>query len=80
MLRTELETNQIVESNERLYSKYFKIIKTPKRGIKVTVKEEAVAQAKRYLGFFVLLTNETMDDITALELYRNKDLVEKSSR
>ena len=78
MLRTELETNQRVETNERLYAKYFKITKTPKRGIKVTIKEEAVAQAKRYLGFFVLLTNEAMDAITALELYRNKDLAEKA--
>ena len=31
-----------------------------------------------YYGFFVLLTNETMDAITALELYRNKDVVEKA--
>jgi len=35
-------------------------------------------KAKRYYGFFALLTNETMDAITALELYRNKDVVEKA--
>nr|WP_066189507.1 MULTISPECIES: hypothetical protein [Gracilibacillus] len=50
---------------------------TPKRGTKATVKEEAVQQTKRYVGFFALLTNEAMDAVTALELYRNKDLVEK---
>ncbi len=31
-----------------------------------------------YYGFFALLTNETMDATTALELYRNKDVVEKA--
>ena len=37
-----------------------------------------VAKAKRYFGFFALVSNETMGAITALELYRNKDLVEKA--
>ncbi len=45
---------------------------------KATVIEETVNKAKRYYGFFALLTNETMDAITALELYRNKDMVEKA--
>ena len=44
----------------------------------ITVKEGAVKGAKGYSGFFALLTNETMDTITALELYRNKDVVEKA--
>lgn len=51
---------------------------TPKRGTKATVKPEAIFQAKRYYGYFVLLSNETMDAITALEIYRNKDVVEKA--
>ncbi|MDW7661635.1 MAG: transposase, partial [Bacillota bacterium] len=29
-------------------------------------------------GYFVLVSNETMDAITALEIYRNKDVVEKA--
>jgi transposase len=36
------------------------------------------SQAKRYYGFFALITNETMNSITALELYHNKDVVEKA--
>src|SRR5262249_45636769 len=47
-------------------------------GTKAIVKKEAVLEAKRYYGFFALLTNETMDAVTALELYRNKDVVEKA--
>lgn len=76
-LRNELLTNKRVPEHERLYKKYFDVKTTPKRGPQVTTKDEAVAKAKRYFGFFTLLSNETMDAITALELYRNKDVVEK---
>jgi len=77
-LRRELESGKRIPEHENLYKKYFETKTTPKRGTKVTVKEEAVSRAKRYYGFFALLTNETMDAITALELYRNKDIVEKA--
>jgi transposase len=78
VLRRELESGKQVPEHEKQYKKYFNVKTTPKRGIKATVKEEAVLQAKKYFGFFVLLTNETMDAVTALETYRNKDLVEKA--
>ncbi len=77
-LRRELESGKRLPEHENLYKKYFEIKTTPKRGTKVTVNEEAVMKAKRYYGFFALLTNESMDAITALELYRNKDVVEKA--
>ena len=77
-LRHELESGKRVPEHENLYKKYFEIKTTPKRGTKVAVNEEAAMKAKRYYGFFALLTNETMDAITALELYRNKDVVEKA--
>lgn len=77
-LRQELESEKRLPEHENLYKKYFTTKTTPKRGIKVTINKEAVARAKRYFGFFALLTNETMDAITALELYRNKDVVEKA--
>lgn len=77
-LRHELESGRRVPEHESQYKKYFGVKTTPKRGVRVTVKEEAVAKAKRYYGYFALLTNETMDAITALELYRNKDVVEKA--
>ena len=77
-LRHELESGKSVPEHENLYKKYFETKTTPKRGTKVAVNEEAVLKAKRYYGFFALLTNETIDAITALELYRNKDVVEKA--
>ena len=77
-LRQELESGNRRPENEKLYKKYFEIKTTPKRGTRVSVLEETVRQKKRYYGFFALLTNETMDAITALELYHNKDVVEKA--
>lgn len=77
-LRRELESGKRIPEHENQYKKYFETKKTPKRGIQVTVKGDAVTMAKRYYGFFALITNETMDAITALEIYRNKDVVEKA--
>jgi transposase len=77
-LRSELESGKRVPEHESQYTKYFITKTTPKRGTKVTIKEDEVKKAKRYFGFFALISNETMDSITALEIYRNKDLVEKA--
>lgn len=77
-LRQELESGKRIPEHENQYNKYFDVKTTPKRGTKATVREEIILQAKRYFGFFALLTNETMDASTALETYRNKDLVEKA--
>ena len=77
-LKQELETGERVPEHEKLYQKYFLIKTTPKWGAHMKVREEVVSKAKRYYGFFALITNETMDAVTALELYRNKDVVEKA--
>ena len=77
-LAQEILEERRLSKHEKLYAKYFTIKQTPKRGIKVTIKEEAVQKAKRYFGFFALISNETMDAISALEIYRNKDVVEKA--
>lgn len=77
-LRNELLEGRRKPEHEKLYKKYFVEKTTPVRGTQATVNEDAVKQAKRYYGFFVLISNETMDSITALQLYRNKDVVEKA--
>jgi len=77
-LRRELESGNRRPEHETQYRKYFEMKTTPKRGTGVVVKEDVISQTKRYFGFFVLVTNETMDAITALEIYRNKDLIEKA--
>jgi transposase len=77
-LKQELESGKRVPEHEKLYQQYFTIKTTPKRGTLVMVRDEVVRRVKRYYGFFALITNETMDGVTALELYRNKDVVEKA--
>lgn len=77
-LRNELLSDKRVKEHEAQYAKYFTITQTPKRGIQLKIKKDAVAEVKRHYGFFALVTNKTMDARTALELYRNKDVVEKA--
>ena len=77
-LKQELESGERISQHEKLYQQYFTVKTTPSRGTRVKVREESVNEAKRYYGFFALITNETMDAVTALELYRNKDVVEKA--
>lgn len=77
-LKRELLEDKHVPDHENLYNKYFEMKSTPVRGTHVIVKEDAINKAKRYYGFFALVTNEKMDSITALELYHNKDVVEKA--
>ena len=77
-MRKEVQSNKRVPEHENFYKRFFQIKATPARGVQVGVNEEAVKKHKRYFGYFVLLGNEKMDAITALTLYRNKDLIEKS--
>jgi len=77
-LRSELISGERKSEHEKLYKKYFEVKSTPVRGVRATVREDAVREAKRYYGFFALLSNDKMGSITALELYRNKDMVEKA--
>ena len=57
---------------------YFEIKLTPKRGITVTAKQDVIDESVKNYGYFTLLSNEIKDPIEALEIYRNKDLVEKA--
>lgn len=77
-MRKEILSDQRVPEHERYYKQYFVIKETPIRGIQVSVKEDAVKKTKRYYGYFTLLSNEKMEAMTALQLYRNKDLIEKA--
>ena len=77
-LKRELISGKLNQEHEGLYKKYFVVKDTPVRGVQVSVNETAVMNAKRYYGFFALLSNEKMDSITALEIYRNKDVAEKA--
>ncbi len=77
-LQVELESGQRQPDHEKQYAKYFEVKTTPVRGTKVIAKEAVLAEAKRNYGYFTLVSNEIKDPIKALEIYRNKDLVEKA--
>lgn len=74
----ELVEGSYVESHKKAYGQFFEVKTTPKRGRQVYYKEDAIKEARRYLGYFVLISNEKMDAFTALHLYRMKDVVEKA--
>jgi len=77
-LADEIQEGRRIARHEKLYTKYFTITQTPRRGIKIRLNEEVVTKAKRYFGFFTLISNEKKEAITALQVYRNKDVVEKA--
>jgi transposase len=77
-LHGELESGKRNPEHEKQYAKYFNINTTPARGTKVVAREEGIIEAKKNYGYFALLSNEIKEPLEALEIYRNKDLVEKA--
>jgi len=78
LLQNELENGQRHPNHEKQYVRYFNVKTTPVRGTKVVANDEAMAEAKRNYGYFALVSNDVKESVTALEIYRNKDLVEKA--
>ena len=74
----ELENDRRQPDHEKYYAKYFDIKITPVRGVKVRVREDVLEEVKRNYGYFALVSNEIKEAINALDVYRNKDLVEKA--
>ncbi len=76
-LYNELREGKEVEEHRKAYARFFEVKDTPARGRQVYYKEDEIKAARRYIGYFALITNEKMDAFTALHLYRMKDIVEK---
>ena len=77
-LSEELLSGNRKAEHEKDYGKYFEVKQTPVRGISVKAKQTAMDHAKSRFGYFVLLSNEIKSPELALEIYRNKDVVEKA--
>lgn len=74
----ELMAGRHVKRHASYYDQFFLIHETPVRGIRVNYNEEAISRHKRnHIGWFVLVSNHIKDKTKALEVYRNKDSVEK---
>ena len=77
-LEEELLSDQRNPSHESLYARYYEINKSPKRGIQLTPKQEAIDAARKNYGYFALISNGIKDPLEALETYRSKDVIEKA--
>lgn len=76
-LKEEIETGNINDKHEPLYERYFIITQTPKRGRKVAYNEDSIQKHRnRYSGFFCIASNKIKQADEALQVYRNKDVVE----
>ena len=74
----ELESDNPIKEHQNAYSTFFIIKTSPKRGKKISYNMDAVNQyIARYTGFQALLSNGIKDPIEALQIYRDKDVVEK---
>ena len=79
MCKEELEQSRPQEEHQQDYDLFFFVKETPKRGRKVTYNQQAIdAYRENTAGFLVLLSNIVKDSAYALQIYRNKDLVEKT--
>ena len=75
--RDEVLSGKPVEDHEEFYRRYLIVRETPKRGLKVEFNEDEIQRRrKKYSGFFCILTNKIKTAEEALEIYRNKDVVE----
>jgi len=77
--KVELETEDRKDYNAEYYDRYFIIKRTPKRGLSVKYNDDEITKYRnQYAGFFCIMTNMKMSSLDVLELYRKKDIVEKS--
>lgn len=77
-LEKELLSGRREPTHENAYKKYFTVKQTPVRGIQVEPINRAMEEASKQYGYFVILSNVVKDPVTALELYRSRDVVEKA--
>ncbi len=77
-LKEELESGLLNPAHEKQYNKYFETKTTPVKGTKAIANQSVIEEAQKNYGYFVLLSNEIKNSDEALDIYRNKDLVEKA--
>jgi hypothetical protein len=73
-----LQKTSATDEQKELASRYFTKKETPIRGLQIGYNEQAIREHVSCCGYFALLSNEIKDPKMALDIYRNKDLVEKA--
>ena len=69
---------ELTQAQVSLREKYFMVKETPKRGIQIQYIDDAIQKRMGEFGYFVLLSNDIKDSVSALEVYRRKDMIEKA--
>ena len=76
--KEELESGKLIREHQDAYETYFVVKSTLKRGVKVSYNDDAIGQyISQYAGFQAILSNSIKDPVRALQIYRDKDVVEK---
>ncbi len=74
----ELTFWEEIAEHKEVYETYFTITETPNHGRNVAVDTAKVMEHRsEFTGFFVLMSNDMKNPVRALEIYREKDAVEK---
>ena len=79
-LKAQIEggTIEFTQSAQRKIDKYLICSRKGRGGkLKVGFNDEAIAEAKKYFGYFALVSNQAMDTFTALENYRLREKIEE---
>jgi len=77
-MKEQIINNGTITGVSKSLEKYFLIEKNIDNTITVTIKDDIVSKSKQTYGYFTLITNKDMTSTLALEIYRNKDVVEKA--
>lgn len=76
--KEEIESGMTIKEHLEDYKAFFVVTSTPKRGVKASYNTEAISQyINRYAGFQAILTNDIKNPLKTLQVYRDKDVVEK---
>lgn len=79
-LKAQVEGGQaeFTESAQKKIDKYLTCSRKGRGGqLKVGFNDEAIIAAKKYFGYFALVSNQVMDTFTALENYRLREKIEE---
>ncbi len=79
-LKAQMEdgVTEFTKSAQRKIDKFLVCSKTGRGGqLKIGFNDNAIAGAKKYFGYFALVSNQAMDTFTALEDYRLREKIEE---
>lgn len=79
-LKAQIEEGQVevTESAQKKIDKYLTRSKKGRGGqLKVGFNDDAIIEAKKYFGYFILVSNQAIDTFTALENYRMREKIEE---